>query len=230
MNGTITCSINEAIKLMSHLSEDTMVTLTIVDKKTKVHNPSKRIKKRDSKKLLTKAEMIEYQDNDFFGRFSLYGTVRDKNIIQNKEEIKVISNDYTVLVEDKKFSEEFIKKYDYIVSVPIHSKRMHQRGYNQSKLIAKEIAKLTQKKYIDKVLIKIKNVEAQSSLNRISRIQNIKGVFELGKNSRILEGKNILIVDDIYTTGSTIDAIAKVLQEDSERKIFFVTLAIGETI
>jgi len=130
-----------------------------------------------------------------------------------------------ILVEDKKFSEEFIKKYDYIVSVPIHSKRMHQRGYNQSKLIAKEIAKLTQKKYIDKVLIKIKNVEAQSSLNRISRIQNIKGVFELGKNSRILEGKNILIVDDIYTTGATVNECAKILRKAGVVNIGICTVA-----
>lgn len=84
MNGIITCSVKEATKLMEHLNEDDMVILTIVDKKAKiVHSQPKRIKKKSSEKLLAKAETIEYQDNDIFGRFSLFGTNNDKNIIQN---------------------------------------------------------------------------------------------------------------------------------------------------
>ena len=83
MNGTITCSVKEATKLMEHLDEDALVVLTIMNTKTKIHKPSKRIKTRDSKKLFNKADIIEYQNNEIFGRFSLYGTVTDKNIIQN---------------------------------------------------------------------------------------------------------------------------------------------------
>ncbi len=84
MNGIITCSVKEATKLMEHLNEDDMVTLTIVDKKAKIiHTEPRRIKKKNGEKLLAKAETIEYQDNDFFGRFSLFGTKKDKDIVQN---------------------------------------------------------------------------------------------------------------------------------------------------
>lgn len=84
MNGIITCSVKEATKLMEHLNEDDMVTLTIVDKKAKItHTQPKRIKKKSGEKLLAKAEVIEYQDNGFFGRFSLFGTKKDKDIVQN---------------------------------------------------------------------------------------------------------------------------------------------------
>lgn len=82
MNGIITCSVKEAMEYMRHLDENDMVTLTVVDKKTKVHTQPKRIKKKSGEKLLAKAEVIEYQDNDFFGRFSLYGT-KERSKVQN---------------------------------------------------------------------------------------------------------------------------------------------------
>lgn len=83
MNGIITCSVKEATKLMEHLNEDDMVTLTIINKRTHIYSEPKRIKKKNSKELLNNADSIEYEDNDIFGRLSLYGVVSDKNIIQN---------------------------------------------------------------------------------------------------------------------------------------------------
>ena len=85
MNGVITCSVKEAIKLMEHLNEDDIVTLTIIDKRAKIikHSKPQKIKKKNGEKLFAKAETIEYQDNDFFGRFSLYGTTKERDIIQN---------------------------------------------------------------------------------------------------------------------------------------------------
>lgn len=69
---------------MEHLNEDDMVTLTIIDKRAKIkHSKPQRIKKKNSEKLLEEAETIEYQDNDFFGRFSLYGGTNETNIVQN---------------------------------------------------------------------------------------------------------------------------------------------------
>ena len=82
MNGIITCSVKEATKLMEHLNEDDMVTLTIMNKKTHVYKEPERIRKQTGEKLLREAESIEYENNDIFGRFCLYG-LRDKNIIHN---------------------------------------------------------------------------------------------------------------------------------------------------
>lgn len=83
MNGMITCSVKEAIKLMEHLDDNDMVVLSIIDKKSEIitYSDAKKIKKKKGKKLLEKADTIEYQDNDFFGRFSLYKTKENK--IQN---------------------------------------------------------------------------------------------------------------------------------------------------
>lgn len=83
MNGIITCSIKEAIKLMEHLNEDDMVTLTIVNRRNYIHGKSKQIKKKKGEELIKQADSIEYQNNDFFGRISLLGVLPDKDVIQN---------------------------------------------------------------------------------------------------------------------------------------------------
>ena len=83
MNGIITCSVKEASELMKHLNEDDMITLTIMNKKTMTHKESKRIKKGSGEDLINKADSIEYQDNDFFGRLSLFGVLKDKDVIHN---------------------------------------------------------------------------------------------------------------------------------------------------
>ena len=84
MNGIITCSVKEATKLMEHLNEDDMVTLTIIDKQSHIiHSQPKRIKKKNGEELFERADSIEYQDNEIFGRLSLYGVNSEKNLIHN---------------------------------------------------------------------------------------------------------------------------------------------------
>ena len=84
MNGVITCSVKEAVKLMEHLNEDDMITLTIIDKKSHIiHSQPKRIKKKNGENLIDNADSIEYQDNEIFGRLSLYGVTSEKNLIHN---------------------------------------------------------------------------------------------------------------------------------------------------
>lgn len=83
MKNTITCTVKEAREKMCHLKDDDMVTLTIINEQSRIFEEPKRIYKTDSVVLINKAELIKYQDNGFFGRFALYGTVKDKNIIQN---------------------------------------------------------------------------------------------------------------------------------------------------
>lgn len=113
--------------------------------------------------------------------------------------------------KDKVFKEQFINKYDCIISVPIHKKRFKTRGYNQSALISKEIAKICEKNYYDDILVKSINVVAQSSLDKLERVKNIKGAFTIGKNASLISGKKVAIFDDIFTTGATSNECAKVL-------------------
>ena len=83
MSEVITCSVKQARKLMEHLNEDDMVTFTMINRKTNVVTKPIRIKKKNSEELIDKADNIEYQNNDFFGRLSFFGTVKDKDIVKN---------------------------------------------------------------------------------------------------------------------------------------------------
>ncbi len=101
---------------------------------------------------------------------------------------------------------------------------MLERGYNQSALIAKEIAKnIKEIKYLD-TLKKVKNNQRQSTLKKEERKQNVKNVYEI-QNKQIIEGKRIILVDDIYTTGNTVNECSRVLKSNKVSDILVLTLA-----
>ena len=127
------------------------------------------------------------------------------------------------LLKNKYFF-EFIKKYDTIIPVPISRKRRALRGYNQSELIVKEIANFTNLKEESDCLFKIKNVIEQSKLNKEERQKNIQGVYELRNKEKLYKNK-ILLVDDIYTTGSTVNECSKVLRGAKPKQIGIFTIA-----
>lgn len=128
------------------------------------------------------------------------------------------------IIKDKKIC-RFFKKYDIIIPVPISKIRTRQRGYNQSELIIKECAK--QNKDITvctDILYKIKNTKPQSLLNKEQRKINLKGVYQV-KNEEKIKNKKVLLFDDIYTTGSTLEECAKVLKEAGACEVGVLTLA-----
>ena len=119
-----------------------------------------------------------------------------------------------------------IKKYDIIIPVPISLKRKKERGYNQSDLIAKDLALELNIKYIKNALLKIKNNSAQSTLTAEEREKNVKDVYKIKKNKiNKLYEKNILLIDDIFTTGSTVNECSRVLKEAGVYKIGVLTIA-----
>lgn len=84
MNGEfIVCSAKQACELMNHMDDNDLVILRVIDRKTYIHNPNKNIKKKSGEELIKRADNIMYQNNDFFGTLSLYGVIRDKNVIHN---------------------------------------------------------------------------------------------------------------------------------------------------
>lgn len=127
------------------------------------------------------------------------------------------------IVKNKKLF-DFIKSYDIIISVPIHEKRMKERGYNQSELIAKELAKKLGIKLYTDVLIKTKNNKVQSKLSRKEREINTKNVYKL-INSEKIYNKKILIFDDVYTTGATVNSCIGELKKADVKRIGILTLA-----
>ena len=127
------------------------------------------------------------------------------------------------LLKNENFFEK-IEKYDTIVPVPISKKRQKARGYNQSELVAKEIAYNSNLVLETESLYKIKNIVEQSKLNKEERLKNIQGVYELVNKEKLYK-KKILLLDDIYTTGSTVNECARVLRKAQPKKIGVFTLA-----
>lgn len=113
------------------------------------------------------------------------------------------------------------KYIDIITSIPLHEEKLKSRGFNQSELIARETAKILGKKY-QEIFGRIKNTKPQFSLSAEERENNLKDAFEV-INLQI-KNKTILIVDDIFTTGSTIQEVSKLIKPYSE-KIYIAVLA-----
>lgn len=83
MDEVIVCSAKEAIKLMEHMDSDDIVILARMNRKTHIHDKSRHIRKGNGEELIKKADNVLYQNNDFFGTLSLYGVLRDKNIVHS---------------------------------------------------------------------------------------------------------------------------------------------------
>ncbi|MGB9596883.1 MAG: ComF family protein, partial [Candidatus Poribacteria bacterium] len=107
------------------------------------------------------------------------------------------------------------KDYDYIIPVPLHKKKMRKRGYNQMELIGRKVSKKTGIPLETKSLIKIKDTPPQRGLSGKERTQNVNGSFSV-INPVNIEGKRILLIDDVMATGSTINECAKVLIKEGK--------------
>ncbi len=117
-----------------------------------------------------------------------------------------------------------IKKYDIIMPVAISRKRERQRGYNQSAIFAKDLAKELKIKYIENVLFKIKDNKPQSTLSKEERMQNVQNIYEIKQKEKI-KNKKILLIDDIFTTGSTVNECSKKLKEAGVKEVGILTIA-----
>ena len=156
--------------------------------------------------------------------FQYTGEIRDTILKYKFNEMSYI---YRTFLEFIKNSENIcaqIKKYDIIIPVPISKNRLNTRGYNQSALIAKVLAKELNIEYSEKVLIKIKDNKPQSEMKQDTRKNNVSGVYKVINKEKI-NNKKVLVVDDIFTTGSTADECARVLKDNNAESIGVFTLA-----
>jgi len=120
-------------------------------------------------------------------------------------------------------SEDF-SSVDMICPVPLHPKREKKRGYNQSWWIAQGIASQMQKPLSIGNLIRVRATETQTLKNRFERWQNVEGIFDL-TNPEAFNGKHILLVDDVVTTGATIEACAQAILSKTDARVSIATLA-----
>ena len=111
-----------------------------------------------------------------------------------------------------------------ILPVPVHEKRLRARGYNQAELLAREISSLSGIPLRTDVLLRVDQTTAMWGLDRKGRKKNLRRAFAVKEEA--LPGR-VLLVDDILTTGSTLDACAMVLKAAGVREVYFVTVCTG---
>lgn len=151
-----------------------------------------------------------------------YNDISKKLILDFKYKSKTYLCKYIVdLMEDKLLLEDI--KIDYILFVPLHKKRMKKRGFNQAEKIANKLGELLDIPVID-CIVRVKNTKKLYKLNKEEREKELKSGFKVNANVNLIKGKNVMLVDDIFTTGSTANEISKVLKINSVSNICIFTL------
>lgn len=130
---------------------------------------------------------------------------------------------YESLIQNE--SIEKLLKTCIVTSVPLHSSKLRQRGYNHAELLARNLSKHLERPYFE-LLIRTKKTLPQYKLGKSERAKNIKGAFSMSHNIGIsLENSNILLVDDVATTYSTLRECASVLKKNGVKSVVAVTFA-----
>lgn len=187
--------------------------------------------------LLTNEKLLE---REFSRKFSSTKVIKDfysKFVFENNKELQHIIHS---LKYDKKFRvgiylgellAESLKQRDWqidlIIPVPIHHLKKAERGYNQSDFIAKGLSKALKVPGSANTVKRIRYTETQTDLNLNERAKNVEKAFKLTK-PKAINGKNILLVDDVITTGATILECAKVLVNSGAKTVYACSVGIAE--
>lgn len=114
---------------------------------------------------------------------------------------------------------------DCLVPIPLHADKLKIRGYNQSEILARGLSQKLSIPVRNDILFRISNTSQQKKLNSEQRQENVKKAFHMAQNGVKL--KSVILVDDVYTTGNTMDAAAYAMKQCGVSQIHFVTVAIG---
>jgi len=165
---------------------------------------------------------INKEDLYFENVYALYRSDDEINFINlihllKYKGVKRIGYEFGKLLA-KKVSNESNKIYDLVIPLPIHIAKKRERGYNQSDFIAKGFADELNLSYDTKLAKRRKYTKSQTTLSAEQRITNVVNVFAIASSQKIIN-KNIIIIDDVLTTGSTLNNLAKSLKESGAKSI-----------
>ena len=124
-------------------------------------------------------------------------------------------------------------RLDALIPVPLHRRKLNSRGYNQAELIAKQVSQKLQVPVCSKLLVRTKYTRPQKELDDTDRWNNLKTAFSIRKKEAERLRKNgifperVLLVDDIYTTGSTMEACTRTLMQAGVKEVYLLSLSIG---
>jgi ComF family protein len=146
---------------------------------------------------------------------SIFAEILYEKILEELSDLSIMENFYNAI----------------LIPIPLSFKRYHERGYNQAELICRELIKINNLRHgVDlklenNILIKSKNTEHQARIkDRRARLKNLSGSFAV-KNEGLIKNKNIILIDDITTTGATLNEARKVLKQAGARKVIAFTVA-----
>lgn len=159
--------------------------------------------------------------------FKYENLIRSQILALKFQERPYIYKTIAYFLKNMQKSFEILKKYDIMIIVPISKQRKKERGYNQSELIAKEISRIINVPIAKGILRKNKNTVPQSSLNKKQREENAKGAYQVAMNTDIYD-KKLLIIDDIYTTGNTVNECARMLIQNGIKRDNIGVLTIAK--
>jgi ComF family protein len=174
-------------------------------------------------------------EKTFFGRLNIeaagaaYYFTKDSLIQQLMIELKYKNNKAAGLFLGKMMGCMLLKTerfndVDILIPLPLNQKKERKRGYNQAKIICDGIASVIQKPAIDTAVIRTHFTNTQTNQNRINRWQNMENVFDIN-NQQSIAGKHILLVDDVVTTGATLEACGKSILQTGNVKLSVATAA-----
>jgi ComF family protein len=115
---------------------------------------------------------------------------------------------------------------DYIIPIPLHPNKFKKRGYNQSEKIGEGISQRLMKPMLTDLLLRSVNTDTQTKKNKSERRENMQNVFELSEHEKY-RGKHFLLVDDVLTTGATMESAANVLLQIPDAKVSIYALALA---
>lgn len=146
--------------------------------------------------------------------------IKDSKFYNKKEILKEFS--FYML---KKINNEDIEQ-NIVVSVPSYFLRKLSRWYNSSEVLAKEFSSLTNLFYKNNLIFKVKNTLQQSKLDRKSRLKNLENSFKINpKYKKYIENRHILLIDDVISTGATLNEVSKILKENKALSVTWIIIA-----
>lgn len=190
------------------------------------------IETADEKRIKTEFERKFLKDKIIDAFYSPFVFEKDKTLQNVIHALKYNSN-----IKAGKFlgqllynnSSHILKEWnaDITIPIPLHKVKKAERGYNQSYYISKELAILSNCKLKSGIIIRNRFTESQTNFNLDERKKNISNAFYC-KNAKRIKDKNVMLVDDVITTGSTIKECGKVLKEKGAKKVFALSIAIAD--
>ncbi len=192
-----------------------------IDKNWLCPNCQKRVERLEKSCVV----QIEYKKYEKLLYIFQYESLVRKLVLRYKFSNQAYLNHFFAqMIAKNEENRSLLQQYDCIIPVPMHVRKMQKRGYNQTELVTNELSKILQIPARNDILLKVVNTVTQSKLGAKARQSNIQHVFFVRKDIEV-EGKKIILLDDIYTTGATSQECSRVLKEAGATEILVVVLA-----